>query len=157
MIFICISKHHQLNHFENVSVNNASPHKSMKIHKINCTHPDSQSATWVINVIRNVCWICHVLLVSRWLSMGEGWWLYGWRDSWRPLQNLVDWLHVQENACSKRILNQHSLLPCQCRTEPELGQNASAANRYKHLRQWENYISMGAPDELGNRSFHGND
>lgn len=53
------------------------------------------------------------------------------------LQNLVDWLHVRENACGKRILNQHSSLPSQCKT------NASAANPHKHMRQGENCISFG--------------
>lgn len=41
--------------------------------------------------------------------------------------------------------------------ESELGQNASAAQPYKHWRQRENYISVGAPDELGNLAFRSND
>lgn len=134
--------------------------------------PDGQSGAWVMSVIRNGCWICRVLLASRWLSSGgsgigrnvavvvgdEGGGGYAAdeiRDS--LLRNLVDWLHVKENACGKRILNQHSLLPCQHSADPEHEQNASAANPYKHLRQRENYISMGAPDELGSLSFKGDD
>lgn len=132
-------------------------------------HPDIQSATRGMNVIRSGCRICRVLLASWWLSTGGGRGGGGGggmdggggnntaeiHDS-LP-RNLVDWLHLQENACGKRILNQHSLLPCQCRTEPERGQNASAAHPYKHFRQWGNYICMGARDELGNLPFHGND
>lgn len=58
------------------------------------------------------------------------------------------------------ILNQHSLLQCQCGTETERGHNASAAHPYKHFRQSANYISSGAGgarDELGNLPFDGND
>lgn len=101
------------------------------------------------------------LVIVHWRRTGRG---DGWRGGDNTAEihdslprNLVDWLHLQENACGKRILNQHSLLPCQCRTEPERGQNASAAHPYKHFRQWGNYICMGARDELGNLPFHGND
>jgi len=142
------------------------PNKKKKEEKKNVyarLHPDSQSTTWVTSVISSSCWICHVLLASLWLSTGgEGVGEEGGSGTADEIhdslaRNLVDWLHIQENACRKRILNQHSLLPCQCRTEPKCGQNVSVAHPYKHFRQWDNYIFWGTSDELGNPPSHGDD
>lgn len=60
--------------------------KKEKQRKTNCMRDCTLTAdrqAWVMSVIRSGCWICHVLLASRWLSTGggEG---RGW-DSWQPL------------------------------------------------------------------------
>lgn len=69
------------------------------------------------------------------------------------LQNLVDWLHVQENACGQRILNQHSLLPCQCRGWGRAWAKCICSSARKHWRRRENYISMGGSGWVRQSSF----
>lgn len=78
----------------------------------------------------------------KWVMGGWGKILqYSRWDSWRPLTEPCGLITRPGKCMRQTILNQHSLLQCQCRTETERGHNASAAHPYKHFRQSANYIS----------------
>lgn len=58
-------------------------------------------------------------------------------------QNLADWLHIQENACCKQILNQHMLVLDQTSTRTK-----SISKPHERLKLLEGHIPAQALNEL---------